>query len=99
MDKIEENIMVQCFRYINENNDKIKEYNFFFRKVGLCNCRFNNLWNIGLNINWIYIYLNKYKRNIECIFFFGRFMELRFIEGILMIFKVKLRDLLWMKRK
>lgn len=59
MDKIEENIMVQCFRYINENNDKIKEYNFFFRKVGLCNCRFNNLWNIGLNIDCIFIYLFK----------------------------------------
>lgn len=99
MDKTEENTMGWCFRHTNENNDKIKEYNPPLRKAGPCNCRFNNLWNTGLNTNWIYIYLYKYNRNIECILFSGRSMELRFTEGILMILKVKLRDSPWTKRK
>lgn len=59
MDKTEENTMTQCFRHTNENYDKIKEYNPPLRKTGPCNCRFNNLWNTGLNTDWIFTYLLK----------------------------------------
>lgn len=99
MDKTEENTMAWCFRHTNENNDNIKEYKTPLRKAEPCNCRFSNVWTTGLNKNWIHIYMDKYKRIIECILLSGRSIELRFTEGIYNDTRSKTKGLtIWAKR-